>query len=203
MTTQEITSQQPVEGELARKVRAAAAGDGSAVEWLVREFEPAVRATATRITRNHQDAEDVLQETWVRLLTNIQQVREPERVRAWLVTTARREALRLVRERGRICLIEDEQLTGFPDQDPGPYAEAERRDTGRWLGQALRTLPLDGSRLLTELIVEERSYQEVSARIGRPIGSLGPTRARYLRQLGDYLRPPVVPTGVEPARVAS
>src|SRR4051794_447142 len=136
MTTQEITSQHSIEGEVALKVRAAAAGDRSAVEWLVREFAPAIRAVATRITRNQQDAEDVLQETWVRLLTNIQQVREPERVRAWLITTARREALRLVGQRGRLCLLDDEQLIGFPDQDSGPYAEAERRDTGRRLDLA-------------------------------------------------------------------
>ena len=46
------------------------------------------------------DAADVSQATWLRLLQNLGQLKEPARVGAWLATTARRECLRVLRDSG-------------------------------------------------------------------------------------------------------
>ncbi len=78
----------------------AAAGDRSAWDELVSRFSGLVCAVARGHRLRSEDAAEVFQTTWLRLLENLAQLREPDRVGAWLATTARRECLRLFRQHG-------------------------------------------------------------------------------------------------------
>ena len=80
-------------------LRIAAGGDGVAWQLLVRRFEPAVAATVARFRLQDADARDVAQQTWLQLLDHRDQIRQPEALGAWLRTTARRECLRILRDR--------------------------------------------------------------------------------------------------------
>src|SRR3954454_10780977 len=86
----------------------AAAGDGDQAAWsdLVARF----RGRVIRVARAHgldaHQADDVAQETWLRLYRNLDTVRDPFSLGAWIETTARRESLRALVGRRR------EELTG-------------------------------------------------------------------------------------------
>src|SRR5581483_6958060 len=82
----------PVSG--AADARAAAAGDGRAWESLVRRYTPVLRATARGFGLSPADVDDVVQTTWLAALVHIRRLRNPEAIRGWLVTTARRAAMR-------------------------------------------------------------------------------------------------------------
>src|SRR5215213_4871672 len=94
--------------DLERVVRAATVGDASAWSALVERFAARVRSVARRHRLATQDVEDVEQTTWLRLVEQIDRVREPSAVGAWLETTARRESLRLIRA-GRLEELVDEE----------------------------------------------------------------------------------------------
>jgi DNA-directed RNA polymerase specialized sigma24 family protein len=69
--------------------------------------------------------------------------------------------------------------------DAGTVSDADRVDTLIWIDAGLATLG-ERCRALVQLLYlsgTEPSYEEVSARLGMPIGSIGPTRQRCLRQL--------------------
>lgn len=169
-------------------VLAAAKGDPRAWEGLVDAYAGLVWA----IARNHRlgasDAADVSQVTWLRLMENIQRLREPSRVGAWLATTARRECLRLIGQARRVVLLPNEEDYDVAADTPAPDSAllAAERDEG--VRAALLTLSPRCQQLLQLLMLEPPpSYEEISAAMGIPIGSIGPTRGRCLAHLHEIL----------------
>src|SRR5579862_4969584 len=87
--------------EVAGWLRAAAGGDAKAWDCLVERFNNLVWAVARSHRLSSADAADVSQTTWLRLVENLDRIQQPERLGAWLATTARRESLAAIRRGGR------------------------------------------------------------------------------------------------------
>jgi RNA polymerase sigma factor (sigma-70 family) len=179
------TSGEFSQGQLAVLVDAAKSGSGNAFSALVARFERTVYAVAIRITRNPDDAWDVVQQTWLILLRKVGSIHSADALPGWLVTTARREALRLVRERARNLPLEPDVLTAVEDPSDSPETRAEKRDLDARLHQALQHLSERRRDFLIQLVGHRQPYAEVAARFELSPGSLGPLRARYLRELLD------------------
>ena len=141
------------------------------------------------VTRAHRlspaDAADVVQTTWLRLLEHLGRIDEPERLPGWLATTARHECLHTLRRTGR------EQPAGDDDAaldvtDPADPLDsrllADERDARLW--ECFGALPGRCQELLRVLMADPApSYADVSAALGLPVGSIGPTRGRCLSRL--------------------
>ena len=167
-------------------VAAAAEGDEGAWSGLVDHFAGLVWSVIRGYRMSAADAADVSQTTWLRLAEHIHKVREPERIGAWLATTAGRECLRLIRHNQRAVPSDDVFLVEIPDADPAVAPETRilnlERDGELW--EAFSDLPEKAQVLLRLLFADPPpSYEEISAATGMPIGSIGPTRGRYLAQL--------------------
>ncbi|MFG1921126.1 RNA polymerase sigma factor [Cryptosporangium sp. NPDC048952] len=189
--------------EAAMLVGAAAGGDRSAWDLLVDAYGGLIWAVA----RNHRlspgDAGDVSQTTWLRLVENIDRLSDPSRVGAWLATTARRECLRLLGRSKRTVLSGEELDPGTdrlrlatPEADAALLAaerDAEMRSAFGRLTPRCREL------LQMLLLDPAPSYEEISAALDIPIGSIGPTRGRCL----EKLRGIVEGTGINPATAGS
>lgn len=174
------------DGEVARLVESAAAGDQSGWDALVREFGGLVRAIvrAHRLRDGH--GADVVQVTWLRLFEHLVDLREPSRVGAWLATTARRECLSVLRDSKRHLPLEDGVLEPASPEVPGEELLVAERDRALWHSFAcLRS----GDQKLLRLLVGDScpTYEEISAALDMPIGSVGPTRARALERLRRQL----------------
>src|SRR5215471_3052992 len=101
----------------ADSLRAAAAGDQTAWETIVDRFSSLVWATARAHRLSRDDAADVAQTTWLRLVEHLDRIREPERLGAWLATTARHESLRTIRRRSREEPTDESDLFEAPADD--------------------------------------------------------------------------------------
>jgi RNA polymerase sigma factor (sigma-70 family) len=184
--------------ELADLVAAASGGDEAAWSALVRRFTPMMLRALRRYRLGEADGADVLQVTWLRLLEQLPRIREPRALVGWLTTTARREAYRLLSQAGRTVLVDDVD-GGVPVAALGEPAESpedavERWDNVRQVQNAIARLPEGDQRLLGELLVyPPPSYQAVADTLGRPLGSIGPTRARCLQRLRRELAPLGIP----------
>ncbi|MDQ3849044.1 MAG: sigma-70 family RNA polymerase sigma factor [Actinomycetota bacterium] len=165
-----------------RLVHGAAAGDQRAWDELVEEFGGLVWSIARAHGLNDADAADVSQVTWLRLVEHLDRLHDPARVGAWLATTARRQCLQVCRTAAPIPAGDD-----LPDQvsdAPAPGATLLARERDLALTSALARLPVRDRRLLRMLAADPApSYAEVSAALGMPHGSIGPTRARALERL--------------------
>jgi len=187
------SSKRPPAGgaELERLVAAAAAGEPSAWEALVTRFAPRLHRVARAQGLSRAEAEDAVQDTWMRLVRHIGGVRDAAAIGGWLQTTARRESMR-VRERAQ-----RERATGEPlGADVGVGTEAghgvDSATCQAAVNRALTGLPVRRRTLLRLLFAESApSYGEIAAELGIPVGSIGPTRGRCLAQLrrdGDLRR---------------
>ncbi len=164
-------------------LRGAREGDASAWSTLVNRFAGLVWATARAHRLSQADAADVNQTTWLRLVENLDRIHDPERLGAWLATTARRECLRHIRLRDRELKIDDDSFFEVPSAEP----VEERiiiRDRDAALRRAFARIGERCQALLRMLSAPEPpSYEEIGAALGMPIGAIGPTRARCLEKL--------------------
>jgi RNA polymerase sigma factor (sigma-70 family) len=167
-------------------VRAARAGDQQAWDELVRRYAGLVSAVARSHRLGEADAADVAQATWLKLFVHLRAVREPAALGGWLATTARRECLRVLRDAGRAVPSAEppERVDEAAGVDDGLLAG--ERDAHLW--SAFSRLGTRDQALLRMLTADPApSYSEISAALGMPIGSIGPTRARALDRLRNEL----------------
>lgn len=164
----------------------ARAGDQAGWDELVQCLAPVVWSVSRRYRLSGADAEDVAQSVWLRLFEHIESIREPAALPGWLATTTGRECLRILKANSRRHLEETVVDRELPDSGHLPTAEesllvAERNAAVR---AAFTRLPAHCQELLALLIHDPPlSYAEIGDRLGVPVGSLGPTRARCLHKL--------------------
>lgn len=160
----------------------AAEGDQEAWNALVDRFSQMVWSIARGFRLDDATAKDVSQTVWLKLVENCHKISDPERLPGWLATTCRREALRVkgVRER----MIPSEFEYDVEDDTPSLETMLIEDEEAREVVSAFRTLSEECQQLLRLLTVDPPlSYEEISDAVGRPVGSLGPTRSRCLERL--------------------
>ncbi len=175
-------------------VRQAQSGAPKALGELMRLCFPLVRGRAAVLLGSRGDPEDVAQEVFERLMKNVHTLREPEGVIAWLMVVTRRTAIEMSRKAaGVVPQAELGDLTaGVESTEDEAISRCGRLQAHKSVRDALAQLDDADRRLLVLLHRDDRPhYAEVSAAVGRPVGSLGPTRQRLLRRLKNspYLLP--------------
>jgi RNA polymerase sigma factor (sigma-70 family) len=177
-------------------VRSAAGGDASAWRALVARFSGLIWSVVRAYRLRNADAADVFQTTWLRLAEYLDRIDNPARVGAWLATTARRESLRVARAGARTVPTGELDLAavGEADERSPERAVLEREQEALDARRAqlvwaeFQELSDRCQQLLRVLMaVPPPSYVEVAAALDMPVGSIGPTRGRCLRQLREKL----------------
>ena len=154
-------------------------GDAHAWELLVARYERLSFHIARREALDVESASDVVQLTFAALLAGLDSLQDADRVGAWLATVSRRQAWR-IREKNRRETPSDEIDADVED----PSIEQPI-----WVYQAVQQLGEPCRTLITALFFEasEPSYEDIARRLGRPVGSIGPVRARCLARLKPLL----------------
>ncbi len=175
-------------------------GDAEAWRAFVDRYARLVHSIPVRYGLSRQEVDDVGQEVFLALAQNLHRIEDPERLPAWLLTTARRASWRALKDRRREQPGVDGDMSEL-DFDPalaagniGGSAPSMRDLLLGWgrqeaLSQAMARLRERCQALLTLLFLDpdEPSYDEISARLGISKGSIGPTRTRCLAQLRTIL----------------
>jgi RNA polymerase sigma factor (sigma-70 family) len=163
-------------------------GEGDQAAWneLVERYSPLVWSICLQYQLNRQDIDDVGQNVWLLLVEHIGSLREAAALPGWLATTTRHEALRVLRtsrRRDHADLPPDDQLPPGPADDAiEQELIAAERDAA--LRAAFAELPRRCHELLSLLMSDPPpGYAYISATLGLPVGSIGPTRARCLDRL--------------------
>jgi len=169
--------------DLDQLVATAAAGDEHAWAALVRRYEPQLLRVARAQGLSPHEAEDAVQDTWMRLMGGITGVREPRAIGGWLATTARRESLRL-RQRSAQELPTADDLASDVSTDDDAEARVDAAACRDAVSRALDGLPPRHRRLMRALFADTAgSYHEIARDLDMPVGSIGPIRGRCLTQL--------------------
>ncbi|GAA3138090.1 sigma-70 family RNA polymerase sigma factor [Planomonospora alba] len=172
-------------------IEAVLAGDQAAWDVLVRRFTPVIWAAVRAYGLSPADASDTVQGTWLRLLESLHTIRDPDRIGSWLFTTARREAVLLLRRSRGERLTADPAEPGGPggaEHTADPAAAVLTADEGRRLWRAVETMD-EPCRSLFRLMATapDAGVRQLAGRLGMPAGSYGPTRRRCLDRLRSVL----------------
>lgn len=180
----------------------AGALDGHAAAWdaLVVRLQRVVWKAVNMMTTDPDVRDDAFAATWLRLAERLDTIRDPDKLPGWLATTATNEVRQIIRRRGRV----EVSLTAAWGADPhgGPElgdrligddgehaAGVERAEERADVRAAFARLDDACREIITVLVLSDPPlpYDEASAILGRPIGSLGPTRGRCLEKLKRLL----------------
>ncbi len=171
---------------LATALERARAGDSAGLDEIARELTPLLWHVARSQGVDRADVADVVQHSWLELVSRLDGIRSPSALTAWLVTTTKREAWRL--NRRRQTPVDPATLHDVEAEVPDPASGliADERDRVLWrafhqLGDRCREL------LRVVAMVERPDYAVVGEALGMPHGSIGPTRGRCLAKLRALL----------------
>jgi RNA polymerase sigma factor (sigma-70 family) len=170
------------EGEptLTELVERARDGDEDAWRTLVARVKNLVWKTVNGFRLGRGDAEDAFAATFFRLAEHIDTIREPERLPGWVATTARNESLAIIKRNRRALALDPTDIS-----TPGDYAERiVDSELKQAIHESFKQLSEACQQLLRLLTADPPvSYEEVSAVLDMPMGSIGPNRQRCLERL--------------------
>lgn len=159
-------------------------GERQRFEELALPHLASVYRLAVRLTGSGQDAEDLVQETYLKAMRAFPGLREPERIRAWLFQILNRLVLDRHRGGSREVAVGDlEEVDRFSlyaliwDEDPFPYSDRLHEDflsqfDDEEVRRALLALPEVYRLPLLLLYMEELTYKELAEVLGCPVGTV-------------------------------
>lgn len=173
------------------------AGDAAAWTALVHRYQRLVFAIVRRTGLDEHGAADVFQTVFARLVQHLPRIGDPSRLQAWIVTTAKREAiLQAQRSQRTVSMTRsgdaDDDGAEWDLADDSPTAEAaldglQQLHRVRLALDRLEPRQRDLMLMLFSDDDPKPSYDEIAERLGIPVGSIGPTRARCLEKLRRLL----------------
>lgn len=166
-------------------IQACRDGDAAAWEALIHRYRRLIYSIPIAYRLRPDQADDVFQRVALKLFENLEHLRSAEGLPSWLVVTTRRECRFLSQGEARFRGIEEEEIEQLSEDSPDVVETLHQIECEHAVSLALQSMGDPCRTLLHALYVEEPtpSYEEIGKRLGRPVGSLGPTRARCLAKL--------------------
>ncbi|HEX5436960.1 MAG TPA: RNA polymerase sigma factor [Gemmatimonadaceae bacterium] len=172
------------EAQLVARIRC---GDEAAFTTLVRRYVRRAYAVAYRIVRDREDAEDVVQETFMAVLDHINEFDDARPFAPWFFRILRNRSLNAQKSR-RVRRAEPVP-DGLPDRHPSPAVEMERSEVHGRFQAAVQRLP-ERQRMVVQLVdVDGVASVDVAARLGVSAGTV----RWYLHEARAALRAALAP----------
>jgi RNA polymerase sigma factor (sigma-70 family) len=158
-------------------------GDQRAWDALVERYAPLIWSICRRHRLSDTDAEDIGRSIWLHLASQLDRVGDPAALASWLITTTRRECAR------ELHIRQGAEIAGYLPEienipaEQGMTAEQDLlvAERAAALREALAELSPACRQMISMLAADPPvPYAEISARLGIPVGSIGPIRARCL-----------------------
>src|SRR6266853_3708068 len=158
-------------------VAAAKSGESGRLDTEYRAHSERLFRTVLRITRNYEDAEDAVQDSFLKAFLHLQSFDGRSTFSTWLTRIGINSALMILRKKRNSREISahgpgvGETLWEVPDSTPNPERWCAEREQGRILKDAISNLRPTIRRALELQILEHRSIEETAAQIGISISA--------------------------------
>jgi RNA polymerase sigma factor (sigma-70 family) len=163
-------------------------GDQLAWDALVERYAPLIWSLCRRYRLDGADTADVSQNVWLQLVNHLGKIRDPAALPGWLATTTRRACQRMLNKaQAPHAALHALDADNIPDEQANMVEHVLAAERHAALREALTRLPLRDQQLIALLIEDPPvPYAEISARLGIPVGSIGPNRRRCLDKLRHH-----------------
>lgn len=186
------TQAEPQKTDLKALLAQAVYGDRDALASLFEQTHSAVYGFALSILKNTSDAEDVLQDTYLKVCTAGDNYRQEDKPFAWILTVARNLSLMKLREKSRMAQLTEEGWEALPAKDS--RATGEDRAV---LDAAMRVLSDEERQVVILHAVAGLRHREIAEFLGLPLSTVLSKNYRALKKLKAALTEPQAAAGKE------
>lgn len=179
-------SQTPAHDD-AEAIRATLAGDRRAFTRLVEKYQRPLYVMLRRLVRQHEEADDLLQESFLRAFQHLHEFESERPFYPWLYRIALNLALTAMRRRKRF--EPSEELDRMPAREEEVGESLVSAEFHQALEHAIAKLPAEQRTILLLRTREEMSYQDLSATLGIELGTVMSRLARAREKLRKLMQP--------------
>ncbi|MCF0198272.1 MAG: sigma-70 family RNA polymerase sigma factor [Bacteroidaceae bacterium] len=154
----------------------------TAFSGLVAQYKQPLYWQIRRMVVRHEDADDVLQNTFLKAWTGLDSFRGQSKVSTWLYRIAYNETLNFLERQKMPTQSVDDTTANFLQSDP--YFDGD--ETQRQLQQAIATLPPKQRQVFLMKYYEEQKYEEMSEILGTSVGALKATYHFAVKKITDF-----------------
>lgn len=165
-------------------------------EKIVEAYLPAVFNFALRLVGSSAEAEDITQETFLKVWRNLAKFRPEGSIKPWIFAIARNTAFDFLRKKKAIPIsfLAEEETTNpedwLPDPDPLPDELFEKKETREALEKALSELRPEYREAVLLHLSEDLTFEEIAKIVGRPMNTVKSQYRRALAHLTKILSKP-------------
>ncbi len=178
----------------AELVKACRRGDETAWNTLIDRYQRLIFAIPRRAGLTEEQAADILQEVFLTLFEKLDEIEQPDKIRSWIVTTAKFKTWGAVRSEKGFYSPETEEemeqeMASLPDTSPLADERLIELEQQHLIRTALKELEERCQKILSMIYLRDAAatYAEVALEIGVGETSISPMRARCLKKLGKIL----------------
>ncbi len=160
--------------------------DEEAWQELIALVQPKILSTCRGMRLSREESLDVFGQVCYILLQHLGELKDPDKLISYVITTARRQALSHDRKARLVERVEQEASEKDPPMPPTtPEMNLQEQELAEILMRALARLSRREAQLVQLLYLdpEEPTYEQISVRLKMPASSIGPTRSRVLTKL--------------------
>jgi RNA polymerase sigma-70 factor (ECF subfamily) len=177
----------PLDQEDRTVILAVMSGDRQAFTLLVKKYQQPIYAAIRRLVRQHEDADDLVQECFVQAYQHLRDFDLNRSFYPWLYRIGINLAISFMRKRKWRSAVDSVDV--FPTAEGGPQTQAETQEFYQALENAIAKLPAEQRAILLLRTREDMSYQEMSETLGIEIGTVMSRLARAREKLRTWMRP--------------
>lgn len=167
-------------------------GNEGAFQTLMERYLQPVYGFIFSYVHEQQQAEDIVQETFLKVWNNLDNFDRDKSFKVWLFTIAKHTALDFLRKKKMLSfstLVEENEIFDVVDESPLPSALFERADLARVITEALEKLDAPSREVLVLYYKNHFNFREISDILGESLNTVKSRHRRALIKLKEYLAP--------------
>lgn len=161
---------------------------------IIKRYQGKLFAYLYRLVGSSQDAEDLLQDVFVKAFKNIASYDTKRKFSSWIYRIAHNEAVNHIKRKSLKRFVPWENITASKDKlemsssEEGADNAWIRKEAGEEVSQAVSRLPFRYRQVLVLRYYSDKSYEEISEILGRPINTVGTLINRAKKKMAIELR---------------
>jgi RNA polymerase sigma-70 factor (ECF subfamily) len=157
---------------------------------LVERYQKRIYFAARKmVLGDHDEADEIAQETFVKAYDALKNFRGEAQVYTWLYRIMMNAVIQRSRKKKTRPMIDVTDFTDILESpDTNPHEQMQRSETTRLIEEAIETLPPKQQRVFIMRFYEELPYEEIAAIVGTSVGGLKANYFHAVKKIGDYLK---------------